>query len=84
MHLSENLYTLISTRLDQLPVGSEFQLAELFGDEWSKIGTAGQKRNVGTMFSRDVADGFFPCVQFVRIERAGRANTYIRLDLGAG
>lgn len=56
-----------------LPVGQEFRLVELFGDQWEKVSA---KTQMGLLFSSALAAGEFPDVEFVRIAVSGRHNVY--------
>ena len=62
-----------------MPHGKEAGLVAIFGDEWNKIGTSGQKKEFGRLFKAAVSQNKYPQVEWVRIENSGRYDVYRKL-----
>lgn len=67
---------LLEKKLSEMAPGSEAGLAEIFGDEWPLIGTAGQKKQFGRLFKAAVKARRYPEIEWVRIENSGRFDVY--------
>ncbi len=69
----------LAERIPTFAVGSNFSLAQLFGDGWERVGTIGERRDLGTQFYEAVEQNEFPSVEFREIARSGRHNVYQRV-----
>lgn len=63
---TEELFTLISKLIDDLPLGSLFTIKELLSEHWEKL-NLGQRRQIGKIFNHQVTDlNLYPNIKFLR------------------
>ena len=68
----------IQLQIDELAVGDEVKLADLFGDEWDAVGSDTAKRQLGKEFLKAVRAGEVPNLNFVRKD-SGNHAIYARI-----
>lgn len=79
MNLLEKHDSLLREKISQMQEGAEAGLVEIFGDDWERIGTIGQKRHFGKLFKEAVHNNMYPEIKWVRIENSGRFDVYRKL-----
>ncbi len=67
---------LIAQKIAAMPIGAEWGLARLFGEDWTSIGTIGERRDFGKKFKADVKATDIAQLEWVRIENSGRYDVY--------
>lgn len=67
------------SKIDALPIGFEGGLAEIYGDEWSALGTPGRRREYGKQFKAAVIANQIPCLEWTGIANAGRHDLYHKI-----
>lgn len=79
MNLLEQHNLLLRGKIAVMPQGKEVGLVDIFGGDWEKIGSSGQKKEFGRLFKAAVAKKTFPEIEWVRIENSGRYDVYRKL-----
>ena len=79
MNLLEKHDQLLRRKISALDKGTEAGLVAIFGDDWEKIGTAGERKKFGQLFKAAVSSKAFPDLEWVRIENSGRFDVYRKL-----
>ncbi len=70
---------LLRQKIAAIPQGKEVGLAAIFGNDWEKIGTSGQRKEFGRLFKAAVSKKTYPDLVWVRIENSGRFDVYKKL-----
>lgn len=63
--LDRNLIEIVTQKLSALNQGETFELKELVGDDWEKIGDHGERNRAGKTFKRLIKNGAIKNVIFV-------------------
>lgn len=69
---------LITQKITAMPIGAEWGLVQLFGEDWTSIGTIGERRDFGKKFKAAVKANAIDQLEWVRIENSGRYDVYRR------
>ena len=69
---------LIAQKIEAMPIGAEYGLAQIFGEDWTSIGTIGERRDFGKKFKAAVKAKTITELEWVRIENSGRYDVYKR------
>lgn len=69
---------LVSQKIAAMPIGAEWGLAQIFGEDWTSIGTIGERRDFGKKFKAAVKAKAIEQMEWVRIENSGRYDVYKR------
>ena len=69
---------LIAQKIAAMPIGAEYGLAQIFGEDWASIGTIGERRDFGKKFKAAVKAQTITEVERIRIENSGRYDVYRR------
>ena len=67
---------LITQKIAAIPIGAECGLAQIFGEDWTSIGTIGERRDFGKKFKAAVKAKTITELEWVRIENSGRYDVY--------
>ena len=79
MTLLEEHAELLKEKIELMELGNEAGLVSIFGEDWDKIGSSGQKRSFGRLFKEAVKQGALPNIEWVRIENSGRYDVYRKI-----
>lgn len=79
MNLLEQHDLLLRGKIAAMPQGTEAGLVAIFGGDWEKIGSSGQRKEFGRLFKAAVSKKTFLEIEWVRIENAGRYDVYRKL-----
>lgn len=71
-----NYQAVLVEKSNTLEAGTEFSLAELFGEKWAEVEGQGAKRKMGSEFRQAVDQRKFPQIEFLRIATSGRHNVF--------
>lgn len=63
--LEEAILKCVLPKIASIDFGKTFELKELVGNDWGKIGDHGHKNRVGKLFKKLVDDGYIKNVKFV-------------------
>lgn len=69
---------LIAQKIAAMPIGAEYGLAQIFGEDWASIGTIGERRDFGKKFKAAVKAQTITEVEWIRIENFGCYDVYRR------
>lgn len=62
----ETIVSYTQPKIANLEIGKTFELKELVGDDWDKIGEHGDKNKAGKRFKKLIEAGYIENVRFVR------------------
>ena len=79
VNLLEQHDLLLREKIAAMAQGTESGLVAIFGSDWEKIGSSGQRKEFGRLFKAAVAKKMFPEIEWVRIENSGRYDVYRKL-----
>jgi len=79
MNIFEEYGDVLFSRLDDLQIGFEGGLADIYGEGWVDTGTSGQRKDFGRQFKESVESGQITCLEWIGIARSGRHDLYRKI-----